>query len=554
MKTSRSRRLALDRTDLRSTIDLQALPKGHFCEFDVAVEPQPLMEWPQVSVCMIVRNEAADIGPCLSSIGDLASEIIVVDTGSNDNTPTIAEECGARVYHFPWIDDFAAARNESIRHARGEWIFWLDADDRLNPKTIAQLKVAARAAVADAYMCLVSSCNADGSTDVTQHIRLFRNGLGIQFSGAIHETVYPDIVYKGLRLGRTDISIQHTGYDSPETIRRKCARNLAMIERQLALHPEHVDLIFYRGQARSPLNDWDGAEADMREYLARTKPSKQRFEYKRFWAYVIISRLRDKRGDLQGMEAILNEALGEFPGHPALLVQIARLHLALGRPLESIEELHAARKAMEGTVRGLRPSEAAPEVSLAESYMALEQLSEAIKWAEKAHTIMPEWPHPTTVLARLYLDVGKIREAASLLNSLLPTATSPDPWLVMADFLFKQNRYDDAIGAVERARELGLPDERSNELISRLKAAKVLEMAESRPSDLTRQIQAKMDGLACLARGEHVKAVEILQEALQQPSADPQLYKYLAVALRALGREEEALEAWKLGTQCQVPA
>ncbi len=81
---------------------------------------------------LIVKNEAHNLRACIASFADLADEIIVVDTGSTDDTVAIARKLGAKVFHFPWIDDFAAARNESLRHATGDWIFWMDADDRLD--------------------------------------------------------------------------------------------------------------------------------------------------------------------------------------------------------------------------------------------------------------------------------------------------------------------------------------------------------------------------------------------------------------------------------------
>ena len=83
----------------------------------------------RVSLCMIARNEGATLSRCLSSIAGLADEIIVVDTGSLDNTREIARQLDARVHEFPWVDDFAAARNESLRHATGDWILWLDGDE-----------------------------------------------------------------------------------------------------------------------------------------------------------------------------------------------------------------------------------------------------------------------------------------------------------------------------------------------------------------------------------------------------------------------------------------
>jgi hypothetical protein len=95
---------------------------------------QPVLSFPthtsrsRVSLCMIVKNEAKSLHACLTSIDDLVDEMVVVDTGSSDNTREVAMRLGARVVNFGWIDDFSAARNESVRLARGDWILWLDAD------------------------------------------------------------------------------------------------------------------------------------------------------------------------------------------------------------------------------------------------------------------------------------------------------------------------------------------------------------------------------------------------------------------------------------------
>ena len=87
---------------------------------------------PGVSLCMIVKDEQERISGCLESVNGLVDEIIVVDTGSGDRTKEIARSCGAKVFSFPWTGNFAEARNESLRHATGDWIIFLDADERLN--------------------------------------------------------------------------------------------------------------------------------------------------------------------------------------------------------------------------------------------------------------------------------------------------------------------------------------------------------------------------------------------------------------------------------------
>ncbi|MBL8799298.1 MAG: glycosyltransferase, partial [Planctomycetia bacterium] len=95
---------------------------------------------PQLSLCMIVRDSARTLGACLQSIRPWVDEMIVVDTGSRDHTPELAARLGARVVHFPWPDSFAIARNESLRHARGRWVFWMDSDDTIDAANGRQLR------------------------------------------------------------------------------------------------------------------------------------------------------------------------------------------------------------------------------------------------------------------------------------------------------------------------------------------------------------------------------------------------------------------------------
>lgn len=98
-----------------------------------------------ISLCMIVKNEEQTLGRCLGCVRDIADEIIVVDTGSADRTKEIAAAYTDKIYDFPWINDFSAARNFSFSKASMDYILWLDADDVLLPEDIAkfqQLKAA----------------------------------------------------------------------------------------------------------------------------------------------------------------------------------------------------------------------------------------------------------------------------------------------------------------------------------------------------------------------------------------------------------------------------
>jgi len=95
----------------------------------------------RVSLCLTVKNEQDNLPSCLRSVAELVHEMIVVDTGSTDRSKEVAAALGARVFDFTWVDSFAAARNESLRHASGNWIFWLDADEYLDEANRQKVRV-----------------------------------------------------------------------------------------------------------------------------------------------------------------------------------------------------------------------------------------------------------------------------------------------------------------------------------------------------------------------------------------------------------------------------
>ncbi len=94
-----------------------------------------------LTASMIVRNEETVLEGCLASIQSLVDEVVIVDTGSTDRSKSIAQAFGARVFDFEWCDDFAAARNEALRWASGEWILYIDADERMGPVDRRQVDV-----------------------------------------------------------------------------------------------------------------------------------------------------------------------------------------------------------------------------------------------------------------------------------------------------------------------------------------------------------------------------------------------------------------------------
>jgi len=143
---------------------------------------------PLVSACMIVKDEAQQLGDCLRSIRGLVDELVVGDTGSSDGTAGIARSFGAEVHSIAWEDDFAAARNAVLRHCRGEWILWIDADERFegDPELVRAALVGADS---DGLRLEIDNLQGSGIAGVTTHsaVRLFRRGL--RWAGRVHEQI-----------------------------------------------------------------------------------------------------------------------------------------------------------------------------------------------------------------------------------------------------------------------------------------------------------------------------------------------------------------------------
>ncbi|MCF7762498.1 MAG: tetratricopeptide repeat protein [Verrucomicrobia bacterium] len=206
---------------------------------------------PSLSVCLIVRNEEEHIGRCLASVKDIATQIVVVDTGSSDRTVAIAKEYGAEVYHFEWNDDFSDARNEGHRHARGDWVLILDADEELPVESHKQLLE--DMAVENVLGYRIPICNIHEADDSVTYVpRLFRNAPALFFVGRVHEQIYASVIARKSEWNMEAVlgtaRINHYGYDPGLVKRRqKVRRNLRLLERAIQEMPNEAALVMNYG-------------------------------------------------------------------------------------------------------------------------------------------------------------------------------------------------------------------------------------------------------------------------------------------------------------------
>ena len=144
-----------------------------------------------ISLCMIVKNEEDVLDRCLSSVEKAVDELVIVDTGSVDQTRAIAERHHAKIYEFPWIDDFAAARNYAFDQATQDFILWLDADDILPADQLDKL-IALKQTLDDRCDMVImqyrTGFDKEGRPTFSfPRERLIRRKAHLRWKGAVHE-------------------------------------------------------------------------------------------------------------------------------------------------------------------------------------------------------------------------------------------------------------------------------------------------------------------------------------------------------------------------------
>ncbi|XZN90268.1 MAG: tetratricopeptide repeat protein [Microcoleus sp.] len=196
-----------------------------------------------LSLCMIVKNEEATLSRTLASAKDVVDEMVVLDTGSGDRTCEIAREFGARVYHFEWGDDFAAARNECLKYATGDWILVLDADEVLVPEIVPHIKQGIQG---DRTLVINLIRQEIGASQSPYSLvsRLFRHRHDIRFSRPYHAMV-DDSVAEILQrepewkiVALADVAILHSGYQQDAiATKNKFQKAQVAMERYITYYP-----------------------------------------------------------------------------------------------------------------------------------------------------------------------------------------------------------------------------------------------------------------------------------------------------------------------------
>lgn len=203
----------------------------------------------KISACVITKNEAKNIARCLASYRDIVDEIILVDTGSTDSTVEIARNFGAKIYHYKWNHDFAAAKNFALSKARGKWIVFLDADEYLDEaaaKNLPEILKNIDDKTYNAVGCKLINLDADKQNKIIESfmkVRVFKNSKHIRYWGNIHETIRSKKGKINILEFGDKIRIYHTGY-STHLVKSKGERNLKILWGNIRKNGENP--IYYR--------------------------------------------------------------------------------------------------------------------------------------------------------------------------------------------------------------------------------------------------------------------------------------------------------------------
>jgi glycosyltransferase involved in cell wall biosynthesis/tetratricopeptide (TPR) repeat protein len=274
-----------------------------------------------VSLCMIVKNEEQNLPACLDSVKDLVGEMVVVDTGSTDRTKEVAAGFGAKVVNFAWCDDFAAARNESVEQATGDWVFWLDADERLDAANRNRLR-----AVFDslrderaAYLMRQLSRPAErgGSPTAVDQVRLFRRLPELRWEYRVHEQIMPAVRRAGATVRETDVVIDHGGYVAPDLRDEKLRRNMRLLEIAHAERPEEPILAFNLAWIFQKLNRPTEALPLLTQCLTKVPPRSSVMPK----LYRVLGQVYEQLGRGEQAMATYREGGTRYPHHPELALQ-----------------------------------------------------------------------------------------------------------------------------------------------------------------------------------------------------------------------------------------
>ncbi len=409
-----------------------------------------------LSLCMIVKNEDRYLHDCLESVRDVVDQIIIVDTGSTDDTVKIARQFGAEVHYFDWCDDFSAARNESIKYATGDWILWMDADERLLPESIPALKSVLKSENRPViYKVTIKNIKKDEETyTLSSAHRLFTNHKGIFFTGRIHEQVSPSAARLKGEERQSRVFLYHLGYSfAGEKAERKNRRNRNLLKRMVKEAPDsayaHYTLAQHyvlTGNPRKALNHYRTA-FNLKQFDPAMSVS-----LLNTWAEALL-----KLNRLEEARRKAHKSIGTKPlqaGGYYLLYKISFAERKYEEAASWLEELLVKTRALKRKEKTISTDVVIEEekilFTLGGVYQQLDKPEDALTCLTKVYRKKPRNIPLLEQLTEICMQTGAFDEAEKYLSKLIQLTSGDLKYVEMLGVVaIKQKNYRKAIAAYE---------------------------------------------------------------------------------------------------------
>lgn len=278
----------------------------------------------KIIACYIVKNEGKKLLRSWESVKNAVDELVVVDTGSVDDTVPLVTRIGARVYHYEWQDDFSAARNFALDRLYGDWVIFLDADEYFSPETCANLRRVIAVQSAATRLVLVQRRDIDehGKIMLSLYVpRIFRIDKHLRYVGAIHEELRCDgeLISEVAAADPGELTLMHTGY-AGDMGAVKARRNLAILLRELEKSDDPQRLYGYIAEAYDGIDDREKAIRYAYMDIAR---GRQAETYASRSYRLLLNRLAEFPWEADERQRVAQKAMTDYPELPEFHAEYA---------------------------------------------------------------------------------------------------------------------------------------------------------------------------------------------------------------------------------------
>lgn len=245
------------------------------CDCEQELRGNRMDESVKITACLIAKNEAVRLSEWLQNVKVCSDEIIIVDTGSIDQTVELARQGGAEVYSQMWQEDFSAARNAALSRARGEWIIFLDADETFyHPEQVREILAQQSTAIDGIQVPIVNVDEDAGQQEIQRFpaLRIWRNHPARRYVGSIHEALYEAGRPLANVVQEERLAVCHTGYSS-RRVRAKLERNLRLIQQEIEREGEQPRFYRYLADCCYGLGEYELALAYAKKAIAEELPT-----------------------------------------------------------------------------------------------------------------------------------------------------------------------------------------------------------------------------------------------------------------------------------------